>query len=93
MNATIGLSQSTESYEHLITYANQVFGIVPFEQTYCGGMTYLFVRDIDDLSIDDSFYFVDDAYQEVTLRPELIHTPGLYDGYYFLFYYIDHPDR
>ena len=74
MQATIGLSQETVSYSHYITFVNRVFRIDPYEKTFCGDMTYEFVRDLsNDEIIDDSFIFFDMVNEELTLAPKVLH--------------------
>ena len=92
MNATIGLSQETVSYSDYIELANQIFRIDPYEKTFCGDMTYEFIRDSSDDSIDDSFILFDAVNEEITIAPQTVHLPGIYDGYYLLFYFIDYPE-
>ena len=92
MNATIGLDKVTTSYSNFVTLANKMFRIDPYEVTYCGDLTYEFIREELDSSIDDSFLYFDEANEEFTLAPHTVHTPGLYDGDFLLFYFKDNPD-
>ena len=55
-------------------------------------MTYEFIRDMPDDSIDDSFILFDPVNEQITLAPQTVHTPGLYEGYQLLFYFVDYPD-
>ena len=55
-------------------------------------MSYEFIRDLSDDSIDDSFILFDQANEQITIAPQTIHTPGIYEGYYLLFYFVDYPE-
>ena len=91
MNATIGLSQETFSYSDYVVLANQLFRIEPYEKTFCGDIAYEFVRNSADSSIDDSFIIFDQANERITIAPQTVHTPGVYQGYQLLFYFVDEP--
>ena len=73
MSATIGLSQETISYSDYIGIANGIFRIDPFEETFCGDLTYEFIKDSPDGSVSDSFILFDAVKEEITIAPQTIH--------------------